>query len=89
MSNANVTYETILSPNQFVTGVRQDAGTNQPVVLTGNYQPTQRCATAGASLSRAAAFHRQLRLCLSDPRFQRPDGDDIDLLRSEYTFVQS
>ncbi|MGV1770906.1 hypothetical protein ACQZ6B_12095 [Agrobacterium vitis] len=41
MSDTKVTYETILSPNQFVTGVRQDAGDDHPVVLTGNYQPTK------------------------------------------------
>ncbi|MVA57666.1 hypothetical protein [Agrobacterium vitis] len=41
MSDVSVTYQTILSTNQFVTGVRQDTGTDHPVVLTGNYQPTQ------------------------------------------------
>lgn len=37
MTNVNVTYNTIFSTKEFVTGVRQDAGKEQTVVLTGNH----------------------------------------------------
>ncbi|MEA1650244.1 hypothetical protein UAJ10_14640 [Nitrospirillum sp. BR 11164] len=40
MSSPTITYNDILPPNSFVTGVRQDGGEGQPVVLSGNYQPT-------------------------------------------------
>ena len=35
MSDSNVTCHDILAANYTVTGIRQDAGVNQPVVITG------------------------------------------------------
>ena len=38
MANAQVTYNNIFAPNYSVTGIRQDAGSGGPVVITGSYQ---------------------------------------------------
>src|SRR5262245_32493611 len=39
MANLEVTYNNIFAPNYSVTGIRQDAGSGHPVVITGSYQP--------------------------------------------------
>lgn len=37
MADSSVTYNDIFAANCFVTGIRQDAGDGQPVVISGNY----------------------------------------------------
>lgn len=45
MSNASVTYDTILAPDYIVTGVRRDQGEGHPVILTGSHPLTSGKAT--------------------------------------------
>src|SRR5450631_620257 len=38
MSDPNVTYHDIFAANYTVTGIRQDGGTERPVIITGSYE---------------------------------------------------